>query len=216
MGLNGSPSRYLCPLLINLFCKTHPKLTLEFSVASSEALLDQVVAGEIDFAILSNPETNEDLVMIPLVIEEVHMVRAANGVSAPNEQVSIADFADLQFTTTAYLRDRSASALRALFRAHGLDLLPPVIINSIPMTKEILLGGTGFYVGPPANYGPEIEAGTLVSLPVPNVHVTRLIAFRRDQVASDALIELERFLREQVSEMVAAGTWLFGYLPDSA
>lgn len=207
LGLNGAPSRYLCPLLVGEFCANRPNLSLEFSVASSEALQAQILDDKLDMAILSNPPTVDGLIITPLINEDVHMIRAPIVDSSRQHPLSINDFAELQFTTTAYMKGRAAPVISELFQLHGLTPRDPVIINSIPMTREVLLSRIGFCVGPPSNYGPELAAGDLVSLPVPGLSVVRALAIRRDRVVPDAFVELECFLREKIRTLIADGTW---------
>ncbi|MEP4378684.1 MAG: LysR family transcriptional regulator [Alphaproteobacteria bacterium] len=206
VGLNGSPSRFLCPLLVGEFCTSHPHLSLEFSVASSEALQSQILDGEVDVAILSNPPPDRNLIITPLLLEDVHMIRALDD-KVDGSPLSIDDFAELQFTTTAYMKADADTAINALFEQAGLPKRQPVVINSVPMTREVLLNRIGFCVGPPSNYGPELLSGDLVSMPVPGLNVTRALAVRREYVVLSAFVELEQFLRDKTRQLIADHTW---------
>ncbi|QAY72079.1 LysR family transcriptional regulator [Agromyces protaetiae] len=119
--------------VLSAFHGAHPGVELHLSEQGSNALLDQLAAGELDLALIttSHPETSDRFAVTPLLVEDVVVISSAsNPPITAGETIALAEVAGLPqivFSPSYDLR----SATDAAFEAAGLT--PRVVLEGAEM-----------------------------------------------------------------------------------
>lgn len=203
----------LAPLLFQE-CKAHyPRISAHLRETTSDNIHEWLLSGEIDLALLYNPEDSADFVVHPLLSEPLFLIAPAidkasgQSIDYP-DQYSIDDLARLPL-----ILPRSPHSIRILVErlCAGNGIQPDVRseIDSIRTTKgivEIGLGCTIFSKGPLAD---EIAQGRLRAIPFksPLMSWTLCLVHPRRDHLSLAVMAVRRIITQQVRLLLKRGFW---------
>ena len=95
VGMTPSIGRRLIPDYVERFAERFPKASLAVVEGYSQPLVEQVVMGKLDFAILLNPSASPNLVIDPVGVEALYLIGSAP-VGDDVESVTLSSIAGLQ------------------------------------------------------------------------------------------------------------------------
>jgi LysR family nitrogen assimilation transcriptional regulator len=179
-----------------------PGVSLKLVEGFSPQLLDALLAGRLDLAVMTNPPRSPALALMPLLSEPIVVV------SRPLERgtrpaYSLAELSRLPLMISAGIRALVEEQLAA-FRA-GLRIEAEV--DSIEAIRRLLLSGVGATLMPVSAFHAEIAARRLAAYPVEGANLHRLLVLAT--LAGDdrpgALAEMERIVRGEMTRLTDAG-----------
>lgn len=199
VGVIATSARWLVPQLLAAMRSAHPRVHPVVLEASTTSILPQLLAGQLDLAVVNLPLDDPDVLVTPLFDEDLLVVAPRGHPLAGRAQVPLEELARhpvlIAPTGTAFRDDLDVEATRA-----GVRLQPQAEIDGMRLIATLALEGYGPAVLPatavPAN-------GSARARPVPLVGVPRrrvgVVWRRRGLLSSPA-----RAVREVLLNLVHA------------
>jgi LysR family transcriptional regulator, low CO2-responsive transcriptional regulator len=167
VGVGTIACQHLLPAVLREFRENFPKCIIEVELGDQRRQLDFLRRGHVDLAVLLEPEGEvpAELEFVPLFEDELRIFVSpqhpwANYETVPNEAyeaVTVFFFNKAGYTfqiVSKYLKDE------------GVVLRNFIELGSIEAIKELVKLGLGVAMLAPWLAGPELENGSLVSLPL--------------------------------------------------
>ncbi len=197
LGCIGTVARWLIPLVLENLSAAHPKVRVVVVDATTSSLVPQLIAGDIDLAVLSIPTLDNDLVDEALFEEDRIVIAPDQHPLAQLTRVSIADVAAYELLLgppgTAFRDELDAEATRA-----GVVLRPQAEVDGLRLIATLAFQGYGAAIVP-ATAAPRWLEGKWKRVSVdglPRRHVG-LAQRRRGRLSTPV-----RALRESLLEVV--------------
>ncbi len=172
------------------FRREHPSLTVRLLVLPSNALLDQLRAGEVDAVVCVDPDPDDRFVLEPLVGEPLHIY------APPDTVIGASKTWGPWVSFPSASRSRSLMARR--LRAKGVPFDVVAESSQPAVLKEMVRLGMGWTVLPPVDAETEPHALTRATDgPIAERMLT--LVLRADRVPSPALATLLDQLRAQAA-----------------
>ncbi len=179
-----------------------PTVTLKVMEGFSPQLLDALLTGRLDLAIMTNPPRSPALVLTPLISEPLLVISppSTRGTARP---LSLAELARTPMVITVGLRNVIDEQLAAF----GSALKVEAEIDSIEAIRRILLAGGGSTLMPVSTFHAEIASGALTASPVADANLHRILVLARPlaESGSAAIDEIEHIVRTEMSALLDAG-----------
>ena len=179
-----------------------PTVTLKVMEGFSPQLLDALLTGRLDLAIMTNPPRSPALVLTPLISEPLLVISppSARGTARP---LSLAELARTPMVITVGLRNVIDEQLAAFDSALKVE----AEIDSIEAIRRILLAGGGSTLMPVSTFHAEIASGALTASPVADANLHRILVLARPlaESGSAAIDEIEHIVRTEMSALLDAG-----------
>ena len=197
LGCIGTVARWLIPLVLEHTSAAHPNVRVVVVDATTTSLLPQLLAGDIDLAVLSSPTLDHDLVDEPLFEEDRLVIAPTHHPLAQLERVSMVDLAGYELLLgppgTAFRDELDAEAANA-----GVVLRPQAEVDGLRLIATLAFQGYGAAIVP-ATAAPRWLEGqwkrvSVDGLPRRNVGLAQR---RRGRLSAPA-----RALRESLLEVV--------------
>jgi len=201
MGTSPTLAPLLLPRCVARARQQCPEVTLKAVEEFSPLLLDALLTGRLDLAVMTNPPRSSALALTPLLSEPMVVVSppAARGTRAA---YSIAELSRTPLILSAGLRAVVEEQLARLGAALRLE----AEVDSIEAIRRLLLSGTGTSVMPVSTLHAEIAARRLAAFPVERANLHRILVLARPaEVRSAALDEIERIVRGEMAAMQQEG-----------
>lgn len=203
----------LAPLVFQECRTRYPRIATHLRENTSDNIHEWLLSGEIDLALMYNPEESADFVVHPLLSEPLFLIAPAvdpdsGRPMAHPDHYGIDDLARLPL-----ILPRSPHSIRILVErlCAGNGIQPQVRCesDSIRTTKgivEIGLGCTVFSKGPLAE---ELAQGRLRAIPFrsPLLSWTLCLVHPRRAPLSLAVMAVKRVLEQQVRRLLQRGFW---------
>jgi molybdate transport repressor ModE-like protein len=113
IGASTTPGIYLLPDTLGCFRRDHPNVTVEVEIASSGEMLDRLLAGRLQLALVGEVETDERVLLEPFLADEIVGVAKPGLLPLRDGRARKADLA----RQTLLVRERSSSTRRVTERA---------------------------------------------------------------------------------------------------
>ena len=147
LGCIGTVARWLIPLVLENLSAAHPKVRVVVVDATTSSLVPQLIAGDIDLAVLSIPTLDNDLVDEALFEEDRIVIAPDQHPLAQLTRVSIADVAAYELLLgppgTAFRDELDAEATRA-----GVVLRPQAEVDGLRLIATLAFQGYGAAIVP--------------------------------------------------------------------
>lgn len=167
-----STAKYLAPPLLAGFLKAHPRVTLKLAVDNREAVLAQLAANEVDFAIMGRPQPGVGLEAAPFARHPHVMIAAPTHPLASRRRVPLARVA----AETFIMREPGSGTrglLERLFAQHGLTINVSMEMASNETIKQAVQAELGVSFLSLDTVGLELAAGRLAVLDVVGLPIVR-------------------------------------------
>jgi len=133
IGASTTPGVYLLPATLGCFRRDHPNVAIEAEIASSGEILDRLLAGHIQLALVGETETDERIQLEPFLADEIVGIAKPGLLELRNGAVNARRLA----TETLLVREATSSTRRVAERALGEAGLRPGRVWELDSSEAI-------------------------------------------------------------------------------
>lgn len=186
VSANDSTALYVLPLFFSKFHKQFPKVALSIIRAERVKSLKMVLDREVDFGVVSLPLKDPRLHIEVIHKDDFVLVVPANHPLAGAERTTLHQVA--QHRLLLPKQGRRREQLDESFAQANLVPRVAMELDSNELMKRLILNEIGIGFLPRINVLSEIQSGTLRSVTIENVEITRHLALisRKDHVLTRA------------------------------
>lgn len=208
LGMPPTIGEIITVPLVRFFKREYPQLELSFVSAFSGYLMDWQQRGELDLAILYDPQTTRSLRTRPLLLESFFLIAGPDSGLTQGATLRFAELKDW-----ALVLPGPRHAMRAIFQRcaqeAGISLNVPIEVDSLAGMKDLVRGGYGATLLPLAPLHEDVAQGRLTAAALTDPLPTRRMALsfpgdrpttRAARIAADAIALI-------VADMVGQGLW---------
>lgn len=208
IGLLPSTSDLLAVPLITVLKQLHPKLTVRISVGYAGYLQKWLEIGEVDVALLYDPNPSSLLEVEPLLDEALYLVGLPDAGLSQNCPVPLHDL-----EKRALILPSQPHGLRLLLdhacAVAGVQLSIVAETNAMSIQKNLVSNGLGFTILPSVAIFKDVAHGNLCAAPITAPVLQRKIVLalpitRRSSVAVRCAVSE---LRRQIKALVNKNCW---------
>lgn len=174
--------------------RAYPKVNVRVVYRRSDQVYELVAKGEADVGIVAFPRERRELIQIPFTEDRLVVVVPPDHSFARRSEISFAGLDGIHFV--AFDRDiPTRRAVDRLLRDHGSQVQITMELDNIETVKRAVEIGLGVSILPRAAIRAELEAGSLVAVPISDGDFTRPIALlvrkgRSVSKAMEAMLEV--------------------------
>jgi LysR family nitrogen assimilation transcriptional regulator len=193
--------------LVERFVGLHPDVSIRIVSAFSGYLLDWLQRGEIDLAVVYEPEVRQNLRIEPLIAETLFLVGGPDAIRR-KRQVPFAKVLERRLVLPGPQHGlRKIVERAAQKRDRALDIV--VEADSLQTMKDLVERGIGWTILPLGPVHREISEGRLTAAQITAPQLTRtlVIAQALGRQTSRAVRLFHETLRVEVHDMVKGGIW---------
>lgn len=209
VGVPPMIGEFLLVPLSRRFTNDFPDVFLHIREAISGYMLEWVVTGQVDLAIVYNAPKRSNLGLEPLVSDDLMLVGPANDPlmqsSAPIDLKDVCALPLIMVSPGHGLRDLLDTAARS----HSTQPNIVLVIDGMHTIVRFVEAGFGYTCFPFAAVASKVAAGLLQVRPIVNPVLPGVlsIAMSSQRPATQAMKHLYRYIREEVSMLVASKVW---------
>jgi DNA-binding transcriptional LysR family regulator len=187
---------YVLPLLLGLFHKQQPTVTVHLRVANRADVRTSLLDGDADLAIAGRPPMVDGLESEPFLSNPLVVVAAPSHPLALQQQISLPRLAEETFLLRE-VGSGTRAAVEELFEVAGLPLKIGMVLGHIEAIKQTIAAGLGVSVLSEVAVKREVQQRTLVSLAVEQFPLQRrwYIARLVNQPLTPSAADFITFLR---------------------
>ena len=213
MGTSPTLAPLLLPRCLARARQQCPTVTLKVVEGFSPQLLDALLTGRLDLAVMTNPPRTTALSLTPLCSEPL-VVIAPPGVRGTRDAFSLAEVASTPFILTVGLRTLAEQQLAAF----GVELKIEAEVDSIEAIRRVLISGVGMSIMPVSAFHDELRAGQVVAYPIEDANLHRILILARPvaETRSAAIDEIGHIVRGEMAELLQAGFFRMPVIARSA
>ena len=165
IGASTTACQYILPNVLREFQKQYPQANVFVEPSDTPDAMELLRANAIDIALALEPKRDDDFEFHPLFSDEMHFVMAPSHPWAEAGRVTREEILKQRYVLyhkTSY----TYQLVEEYFRAEDMVLNTVMHLGSMEAIKEMVKLGLGVSILTPWIVRAEIEAGTLVSLPL--------------------------------------------------
>jgi len=190
--------------LLRQFLAAHPKADVRLEYLHPHRVYEVVDQGQADIGLVSYPQESASLAAIPWRTEPMVLVCYPQHPFTERRSVSLSMLGNepfVAFQDGLKIRDEIDSALAG----HKVSVRIALAFDNIETIKRAVEIGSGVSLLPEPTIAREIEAGTLVQIPVEDVSLVRPLGIihRRDRTLSETAQRFIQLLHSQAAPAVA-------------
>jgi LysR family nitrogen assimilation transcriptional regulator len=220
MGTSPTLAPLLLPGCVALARQQCPGLTLKVIEGFTPQLLDALLTGRLDLALMTNPPRTTSLALTPICSEPLVVV-SPPGARGTRHAFSLPELGATPFIMTVGIRTLVEQQLAAF----GVGLRVEAEVDSVEAIRRLLVSGIGMSIMPVSAFHDEIRAGQLVAYPVEGANLHRILILARPaaEARSAAIGEIEHIVRGEMARLLKegffrmpAGDWMRAGAPPAA
>jgi DNA-binding transcriptional LysR family regulator len=195
---------YILPRLLKRYRELHPNVDLRVTAGSSEAILRQMRAHEIDLALLTLPLVEKDLEVVPVLKEEMVVVTAPGHPLASRGTVEASDLS--RYPLILYeTGSRTREAVEKYLRDEGVAFDVVMESENAEIIKAMVANGIGITVLSHAAVAPDLRDKRLAFARLKGRKVYRETGwvYLKSEYVPRAVTEMLRVFRELRGEFVS-------------
>ncbi len=208
IGASTTIAIYMLPPLLADFRRIHPRVEFALAADTSRGIMAELVNNQYDFGLLEGPVDAPGVDFEHFWRDELHLVVARGHPWARRAYtgVEIEDLAREPFISHRQGSGVQTAIQREVTR-HGMQIVPSMVIDNIEVVKKSVEAGLGVSILSRLVLQREIEAGSLVVVPVRGASFTRdfRIAILRGKYLSRTVRAFLSFFKEKVAAMDPQG-----------
>lgn len=204
LGLPPSATLSLLPAILEAFRRRYPALEVQIVEEMTDVLVEQLLDGRLDLAVVSFPIDDHRLVTRPLFRERLVLVVPPNHRLAQAERVDLAELATEPWILP-YRRHGTRALVEAACQQSGFSLCVAVELSGLGPIKQLVQRGVGISILPPAVVENELKLGLLkiVEIDRPPLVRTAGLARRRGEHPTPAAAAMEATIQAVVDQASA-------------
>jgi LysR family transcriptional regulator, nitrogen assimilation regulatory protein len=202
MGTSPTLAPLLLPGCVARARQQCSTVTLKVVEGFSPQLLDALLMGRLDLAVMTNPPRTTALVLTPLCSEPL-VVLSPPGTRGTRRAFSLAELCATPLIITVGLR----TLIEQQLAAFGVALRVEAEVDSIEAIRRLLISGIGVTIMPVSAFHAEIRARLLAAYPIEDVNLHRILILARPtaEARSAAIDEVEHIVRAEMQALLQAG-----------
>ncbi len=206
LGVPPTLSRIMLPGLFEQSLANLPEIELKTREAFTPTLLDWLERGLIDMAVVTNPESNRPVNLMPLLGEPFALVSHAR--MKMRTTVSLSQLERIPLLMTSLHHGLVEQQLRPM----GKKLEVRALIDSVDSIREMVIRGKWATIMPVSVFK---EAGAdpdIVMSEITGVQLNRLLvlAWRREPQNNQAMGLIKDMVEQQFGRLISTGTFSLG------
>ncbi len=206
LGVPPTLSRIMLPGLFEQSLANLPEIELKTREAFTPTLLDWLERGLIDMAVVTNPESNRPVNLMPLLGEPFALVSHAR--MKMRSTVSLSQLERIPLLMTSLHHGLVEQQLRPM----GKKLEVRALIDSVDSIREMVVRGKWATIMPVSVFK---EAGAdpdIVMSEITGVQLNRLLvlAWRREPQNNQAMGMIKDMVEQQFGRLISTGTFSLG------
>lgn len=172
IGASRTIGAYLVPGLLAEFHRRYPDVEISLHVENTKAIETKLLAGEIDLGFAEGVVRSDFLRYEVFAQDELVLIAAPGHPAAARRRLPLTALAGYPL-----LMHEVGSGTRAVTESvlaeHGIESRPQMTLASTEALKQTVATGVGLAILSSLAVRTEIEAGTLVTVPVKGLHIRR-------------------------------------------
>lgn len=212
IGLSPGMAPLLAVPLMLRIQNRFPAVRLRFVEGFAPTLHDMVLKGEVDLAVLNGSVRAIDLVMEPLLREQMCLIGRSDDLRLNRKQISVGELTGIPLVMTGLAKSGVRLELEAVAARVGTELETLVEVESLDVAKRLVLAGIGLTVHFAAVVHEDVLMRRLTAVPIEELFLNRMIARAAGRPVSRATEALMGVLREVVENEVGNGRWPYATL----
>ncbi len=201
VGASTGPGEHVLPALLTRFRELYPGVRVSLHVDDTQQVIERVVAREFELGAVGAPTHRPDLLVEPLVRDEVVLVCSPSHPWARRDSVTLDEL-----VAEPQIVQQQGAGIRAVVEDHlrAAGVRPEQLNIAAEMglmesAKQAAIAGGGVTFVSRWAIGPELEHGTLVVVPIRDFEIRRDFhtVRSRTRVLSRAAEALLAFFRDQ-------------------
>jgi LysR family transcriptional regulator, nitrogen assimilation regulatory protein len=202
IGTSPTLAPLLLPGCITRTRQQCPLVTLQVMEGFSPQLLDALLTGRLDVAVMTNPPRSPALALTPLISEPL-VVLAPPGARGSEQAFSPVELS----RTPIILSEGMRGVIDEQLASFGVQLKIEAEVDSVEAIRRLLLAGIGTTVMPVSAFHEEIAAGRLAAYPIEGANLHRMLVLARPVVParSAAIDEIEHIVRTEMNSLLERG-----------
>ena len=197
VGTVNSIGIYVLPDLLTAYRSKYPDVRIHIDFRESERVMDQLIQGKTDLAIVPWERLYPDLNALPLTRQKMFIVARPDHALASAEQISPRDLEAHPFV--GYHEGMHTRAMiDALFKRMSITVEYAVESANAATIKHMVMAGMGLAFLPETVVASEIRRGQLVRLEVPPLMMSQDVTLylRKNRTLPRAAVGFVEFLKE--------------------
>ena len=186
VGANEATCLYVLPQIFAEFKRKHPQVGINVYRSFSHKILQKMAASEIDVGIVTLPVTQNNLKVIPIFEDELHVMVPAGHAFAKRSSVKVEDLVKepLIFPKGGHTRE----LLERIFRKYRNQLQISMELASVESIKKFVGVGLGVSLLSRSYAEMECKSGVLKLVPIHGMKLVRRLGlvYRTDRHLSRA------------------------------
>ncbi|MBF8305463.1 MAG: lysR-type protein [Acidobacteria bacterium] len=186
VGANEATCLYVLPQIFAEFKRKHPQVGINVYRSFSHKILQKMAASEIDVGIVTLPVTQNNLKVIPIFEDELHVMVPAGHPFAKRSSVKVEDLVKepLIFPKGGHTRE----LLERIFRKYRNQLQISMELASVESIKKFVGVGLGVSLLSRSYAEMECKSGVLKLVPIHGMKLVRRLGlvYRTDRHLSRA------------------------------
>jgi LysR family nitrogen assimilation transcriptional regulator len=170
LGLSPTLAATLAPDCLARIAEDHPGIRLRIVEGFTPNLLDQLLTGRIDLAVLTNPPRTTLLRLEPAVSEEI-LVVTPPGARGIKPYYTLDELSREPVVMTSGLR----TVIEEQLRKHARELTLAAEVDSVEAIRRMVLRGQAITLMPASTFQEDIRAHRMDAFQVANAGLTRLL-----------------------------------------
>ena len=209
LGLTPSATLSLLPEILERYRALYPAVEVQIVEEMTDTLVEQVVDGRLDLALVSFPIEDTHLQTRPLFDEQLALVVPPNHRLASAETVNLAELADAPWILP-YRRHGARALVEAACQQAGFSLQVAIELSGLGPIKALVQRGVGISILPPAIVDNEVRLGLLRTVRVRHPTLVRTVglARRRGEHPTPAAAAMEAVIAEIASDAREESAWI--------
>ncbi len=196
LGASTTPGIYILPAILGMYKPRYPQVKLDYQIADTQQIEQMVLLNQLDFGVVGGHLVEQDLWIEPYLTDELILVVGVDHPFAKRGNVALEMLQSVSFI----LRQKGSATRKVIdeaFEKRGLKLNVTMALRDPESVKRMAIAGLGATIISKYAVQREIEAGSLVYVPVQGLPFTRqlVVVSHRDKrfsVAAQALLQLLR------------------------
>ena len=202
VGTSPTLAPLLLPGCITRARQQCPLITLQVMEGFSPQLLDALLTGRLDVAVMTNPPRSRALSLTPIFSEPLLVI------SPPGARGAVRSYSLVELSRTPLIVSRGMRAvIDEQLASFGTQVRVEAEVDSVEAIRGLLLSGVGTTIMPVSAFHSEIAAGRVDASEVEGANLHRILVLARPAAPgrSAAIDEIEHIVRAEMSALLEAG-----------
>ena len=186
IGGSTIPGGFILPKIVGAFSKQYPDVMVSMTIGDTEHIINEILAGELEIGIVGAKTDNKKIIQENFLDDEMRVIVSADHKWSKRRSISLDELFQEPFVS----RETGSGTLKSFKnclekKGRGLDELKIIAeMGSTISVIQSIKSNLGFSVLSAISVTEDIKAGTLASLTVNGLNLTRRFYLARHRLRS--------------------------------